>query len=470
MRVSLLLLLFLAVFLPENLSAGQVIIEGNHTSYAGKTLAFATFQDPFTGKDSIIATCKVDSTGCFRAIFQIEQPQLIYTRLGALKGYLHVEPNQKYVISLPEWQDMSPADKLNPFFEPIEFQFSLENDTNANSLNRSILQFDTLYFKYLAKFTRPRNINRDTLNQVKNMLLSLVTNDAPIFFKDYATYKIGLLELLAMQYRVKHLSKQYFENKPLLYNNEAYLDLFNRVYDKYFYYFGQSLQGKSIYNIINDRKDYRALDSLLQNDPVLTNAELRTLVILKNLHDEFYASRFSRSGLLNILDSLIKYTTNTIHKQYALSIREKITRLMPGYAPPAFSLYDRHHRLVNLSDFKGYYVYLNFCSCQSYACLKEFDLLGNLAQKYSNKNFIIVTVVIDEDTASMLPYAEKASMNWIFLHYGHQPDVVKKYDIRGFPTYYLIGPDGKLLLSPAKSPGEYFELDLFKIMRARGDM
>jgi len=194
------------------------------------------------------------------------------------------------------------------------------------------------------------------------------------------------------------------------------------------------------------------------------------LVILKNIHDEFYASRFSRSGLLAILDSLTKLTQNQLHKRFALSIREKITRLMPGYDPPAFSLYDSQNRLVSLSDFKGNYVYLNFCSCQSYACLKEFDLLNNLARKYSNKNFVIVSIITDEDTASMKPYAEKAGMNWIFLHYAHQPDVVKKYDVRGFPVYYLIGPDGKLLLSPAKSPGEYFELDLFKIMRSRGDM
>lgn len=470
MRKSLGLLWVIAVIQSVGLFAGEVTIEGRQASYAGKVIELATYLDPFTTKDTILARCTADSAGNFKATFHIDQPQLIYARLGAYKGYLHAEPGTKYTISMPDWQDMTPADKLNPFFEPIEFQFIIDNDISSGSLNQRILQFDTLFFKQLAKFTRPRAINRDSLNKAKLSLQKLVTADAPPFYKDYATYKIGLLELLAMQYRVKHLSKQYFEDKPILYNNEAYLDLFNRVYDKYFYYTGQSLQGKSIYAIINNRKNYRALDSLLQIDPVLKNTALRELVIIKNIHDEFYASRFSRSGLLNILDSLIKHTQNQRHKQYALSVREKITRLMPGFDPPTFSLYDSYNRLVNLSDFKGNYVYLNFCSCQSYACLKEFDLLRNLARKYGNKNFVIVTIIIDEDSASMKPYAEKASMNWIFLHYANQPDVVKKYDVRGFPVYYLIGPDGKILLSPAKSPGEYFELDLFKIMRSRGDM
>ncbi|MGC8823685.1 MAG: peroxiredoxin family protein [Bacteroidales bacterium] len=470
MSGRLVFLSLLAVWQSVVLYAGEVIIEGKQVSYAGKVIEINTYLDPFTGKDTLLAGCKVDSMGAFRLMFHLERPQLVYARLGAFKGYLHAEPNVKYVVSMPEWQDMSPADKLNPFFEPIEFQFIIENDPSPNSLNRRILQFDTVFFKLLKKFIPPRSVNRDSLNRTKDTLLALVFDDDPQFFKDYVTYKIGLLELLAMQYRVKYLSKQYFENKPILYNNEAYLDLFNRVYDKYFYYFGQTPQGKLIYTIINERKSYGALDSLLQNDPVLINPDLRMLVILKNVHDEFYASRFSRSGLLNILDSLIKHTQNKLHTRYALSIREKIIRLMPGFEPPAFSLYDNHNRIISLSDLRGNYVYLNFCSCQSYACLKEFDLLRNLAQKYGNKNFVIVTVVVDEDSTSMKPYAETAGMNWIFLHYGRQPDIVRQYDVRGFPVYYLIGPDGKLLLSPAKSPGEYFELDLFKIMRARGDL
>jgi len=47
---------------------------------------------------------------------------------------------------------------------------------------------------------------------------------------------------------------------------------------------------------------------------------------------------------------------------------------------------------------------------------------------------------------------------------------MKDYDIRAFPTYFLIGPDGNLINSPAPGPGENFENNLFKIMRSRGDI
>jgi len=60
--------------------------------------------------------------------------------------------------------------------------------------------------------------------------------------------------------------------------------------------------------------------------------------------------------------------------------------------------------------------------------------------------------------------------DWKFLLYDRQPEVLKQYDIRAYPTYFLIGPDGKLILSPAPSPSEDFESRLFEVMKARGDL
>jgi hypothetical protein len=67
-------------------------------------------------------------------------------------------------------------------------------------------------------------------------------------------------------------------------------------------------------------------------------------------------------------------------------------------------------------------------------------------------------------------FLAKNKYDWKFLLYDRQPGVLKDYDIRAYPTYFLIGPDGKLILSPAPSPSENFESRLFEIMKARGDL
>jgi peroxiredoxin len=247
------------------------------------------------------------------------------------------------------------------------------------------------------------------------------------------------------------------------------VDLFNQVYSKYFIFYGRSEQGKQIYTDINQLGSYSALLATLSKNTNFSNDTLKELIILKQVHDEFYGNQFSRKGLLSILDTLMLKTRIPAHRQIGESIKQKITRLLAGYAPPAFELLDTDGKLTSLGDFKGKYVYLNFCTCQSYACLNEFNSLAALNTKYAGK-LTILTIATDPMDEVLRQFLAKNKYNWKFLLYDRQPDVLKEYDIRAFPTYFLIGPDGKLILSPAQSPSEDFESKLFDIMKARGDL
>jgi peroxiredoxin len=158
-----------------------------------------------------------------------------------------------------------------------------------------------------------------------------------------------------------------------------------------------------------------------------------------------------------------------MHRDIASSIRRKITRLLAGYPPPPFTLTDNQGKVVSLSDFAGRYVYLNFCTCQSYACLNEFNSLAKMHERLGEK-LVILTVATDPMDTVLEKFLAKNQYNWTFLLYDKQPGILKEYDIRAFPTYFLIGPDGKLVYSPAPSPAEDIESRLFELMRNRGDL
>jgi Thioredoxin-like len=125
--------------------------------------------------------------------------------------------------------------------------------------------------------------------------------------------------------------------------------------------------------------------------------------------------------------------------------------------------------LIGLGDFRGKYVYLSFCNSFSYYCIREFDLLKDIDSRHSN-NLAIVTILVDDNYQSMRDLLKANNYNWTFLHYASQPEIIRDYEIKAYPTYYLIGPDGKLIASPAPSPLEGFEEYLFKTMRAKGDI
>jgi peroxiredoxin len=132
-------------------------------------------------------------------------------------------------------------------------------------------------------------------------------------------------------------------------------------------------------------------------------------------------------------------------------------------------LLDRDSNLVSLSDFSGKYVYLNFCTSFSYSCIKEFELLRDMNDRQKDR-LQIITIIMDGEHASLNELIGKYDFEWVFLHHGLQPRIRTDYDIKAFPAYFLIGPDGKFILSPAPSPAENFEQLFFQVMRSRGDI
>lgn len=466
---TLFLLLFIAVFFPT-LQAQKVSLSGKAPSYAGQELIFYRTSDWITGTEETAGVCVVSDSGTFSLEIPSAKTEQLYIYLGIYQGYFYVEPGKKYNLLFPERREKTPDNILNPYFEPVQIHLGMTN-FNSDDLNMLIVMFDDTFIPYYDKhvntiYSKPDYQKLDDdIRQIEDPFRLYVHP----YFEAYRRYHYGILKLLANRQRVQSLSDEYFNNYPVLYNNTAYADLFNQIYNKYFVFFSRTETGKKIYDDINNRGSYQAVLNTLSENKNFSNDTLAELVVLKQLHDEYYGSQFSRPGLLKILDTLAVQTHIAEHRRIANNIKSKITRLQTGYEPPPFELEDTEGNLVKLSDFKGRYVYLNFCTCQSYACLNEFNMLAELYRKHKDR-LVILTIATDPQEEILKQFLIKNNYSWQFLHYDNQPTVLKEYDIRAFPTYFLIGPDGKLILSPAASPSENFEQRFFEILKSRGDL
>jgi peroxiredoxin len=450
--------------------AQQICISGNALSYAGTRLDFMCTGDWITGYEQELATCWVNDSGNFNVTIKLNTTRQILMHLGAYLGYFFVEPGKTYQLILPERLEKTPEEILNPYFQPEEIHLGLAN-FDQNDLNMLVVMFQDAYVPFYEKhvnnsFTRTdiQKLETDIQNMEKPF-----QNQKGEYFRNYRRYRYGMLKLLANQQKVQSLSDEYFNNQPVLYNNPAYADLFNQVFNKYLIFYSRTEEGKQIFVDINQKGSYKALLTTLSKNTNFSNDTLKELVILKQVHDEFYGNQFSRNGLLKILDSLVVSTQIAVHRQIGMVIKQKITRLLPGFEPPAFELLDTDGKLVKLEDFRGRYVYLNFCTCQSYTCLNEFNSIASLYTRFKEK-LTILTIATDPMEEVLRQFLLKNKYDWKFLLYDRQPGVLKAYDIRAYPTYFLIGPDGKLIFSPAPSPAEDFEKKLFDVMKTRGDL
>ncbi len=499
------LLLILFIF-PQTLFSQNVILKGNVPEYAGEKFTFSTYSDYITFTEEELCTTVVDDNGNFTCSFITEETKYIFIKLGVYEAFVFVEPNREYELLLPERKDKTIADELNPYFKSIQYHLGLSNIIESE-LNYQLAFFDEIYSGLVnenlhltyselkernvdsklnkvdtvfSKKAYSRAINNSTYFIYKNLkeidatrefnkIDSIFFDVDSKFFHDFKKYKLALFLYSSNRERSKSISNTYYLDNKVLYHNPQYMSLFNQVYKDYFTYFGRTDGGKKIYKDINNLGSYSSLCKTLRQDSILQNDTLKELVILKCLYNEFYKDKFSRKGLLSVLDSLEISTTINEHKLIANNIREKATKLLVGFNPPAFELYDKDSNLVSLENYYGKYVYLGFCTTMSYGCIKEFKMLENLYKNHKD-HFEIVIICLDETIEQMKYFVENEGYPFTFLHYGNQSEVFKDYDIRAFPTYYFIDPEGKLSMSPAPSPDQNAEFVIFKKMRANGDI
>lgn len=457
--------------------AGKVLLTGSAADYAGQKIIFLRYENQLTYKEESMAAAMVSANGDFACQLTIAETTYVFAHLGKYQVFFYAEPGKEYTIQLPQRADKLPGEKINPYFEEDKIQLTILNTKNTGpqkatgnvtDLNQAIRQFNAVYEPVFALYSMNAYIKMHSYNldSMIRSLDSLFSGINHLFFRDYYKYRIGMLKFSSSRFKSKHISDNFFLNRPILYNNPAYMELFNQVYEKYFVYFGRTPAGHEIYDAINEHKSLALLKATLMHDKVLSNDTLLEMVILKGIHDGFYEMDFSRNALLEILDSLKIGTKIALHKQYVADIREKVTKLLPGYNPPAFKLLNQDSMWMSNEDLKGTLTYIVFCTTQNYVCFKEFDQLKKIQQKYGNM-MKIVTISVDDSLQAMQSFCNKYHYNWTFLYFGDQPDVIKDYDIRTFPTYYMFDSDGKMLSSPAPSPSENVEVYIFNYLKEK---
>jgi peroxiredoxin len=121
-----------------------------------------------------------------------------------------------------------------------------------------------------------------------------------------------------------------------------------------------------------------------------------------------------------------------------------ITKPRTEKSAPDFSLQDIKGNTVNLADFRGKPILLNFWATWCEACKEELPSMQRLYQALSSQGVEVVAVAIDRRNFDRVKkYAKEYKLTFPVLW---DPDqkVRKHYYIMGLPTTYLIGPEGKL--------------------------
>jgi len=193
-----------------------------------------------------------------------------------------------------------------------------------------------------------------------------------------------------------------------------------------------------------------AIDLVMNNDTMYQfEKNILTKYELNNLKDETQLELASIPSYINLKD----------YKPY-----ESPELLPKDTIAPDWSLISLKDKTVNLSDYKGKLVLIDFFYKSCYPCMLALPALQDLHEKYNNKGLKIIGIdpYDTKEKDDIDNFLAKRGVTYTVLLGGK--DIAKEYHVSGYPTMYLIDKNGKIILSQV-GYGEGVEEELEKIIK-----
>lgn len=181
-------------------------------------------------------------------------------------------------------------------------------------------------------------------------------------------------------------------------------------------------------------------------------------------HPETFGSLFLLSRMENMytaadFEAAFKHLGDA-YKQTAIAqrIAKRIDFLSPtaiGKPAVQFIKNDKDGKQVNLADYKGKIVLLDFWGSWCGPCRASHPHLKELYSQYKSKGFEIIAIAAEtaktpqEQREKWLAAIQKDGISWVHILNNEDKatqDLVKEYRVTAFPTKIVLGKDGKILL------------------------
>ncbi len=116
------------------------------------------------------------------------------------------------------------------------------------------------------------------------------------------------------------------------------------------------------------------------------------------------------------------------------------------YSAPDFTVLDYEGNEVNLSDFKGKPVVINFWATWCYYCKEEMPDFNLAFEKYPDVEFLMINATdgYQETVATAKKYIEEEGFAFN-VYFDTESEAVNAYYVNGFPATFFIDKDGNLV-------------------------
>lgn len=429
----------------------QVTIQGKAEGHKDKELVCTRYIDYLSYETEELGRTLVDKQGNFSFTIPLTESSQIQIHDGSTMGMMYADPGASYsiILNAPE------GNIENAYKKSIRIDFDTLLTYDINNL---ILDFNSRHddFMFYNFNTIGNELFSHRLDTFKIYLSKVYKNVKHDYFTNYVAYSLAETEMIGPPKKdetsfLKMIYAQYLLNKPVLYNNDKYMNFFSKFYSDIFKMIPTDRE-MDLFRAINYYASPTLAKRVLKKDILLRDDRICELAVLRCLGQEYYNYEFDKIMILDVLDSLAETSKYPEHKIIATNTRKRLRNLAIGSFAPEFALINSNDTTVKLSQFKKKFVYIHFWSVDNATSMNEMKIMRKLYEKYS-WDIEFISINVDPDIKSMKDFLRKNSdYRWVFLHSGNSKNLRETWNVTTLPQFYLVDPEGYVIASPALRP------------------
>jgi thiol-disulfide isomerase/thioredoxin len=114
-----------------------------------------------------------------------------------------------------------------------------------------------------------------------------------------------------------------------------------------------------------------------------------------------------------------------------------------GGKTPPLKLADANGRELNLSQYRGKTVVVNFWATWCEPCREEMPSLERLRTRMGEKSLEVIAVNVGEAPERVARFTREVPVTFPIV-YDREGATAKAWQVRGYPTSFVVDPDGRV--------------------------
>ncbi len=173
------------------------------------------------------------------------------------------------------------------------------------------------------------------------------------------------------------------------------------------------------------------------------NCNCRISIALNKLRTAATISLVSASLTLSI--ALMVVVVLEAHAVTLPPLTHSLIAVAPPEAAPTLVLQNLDEETVDIGTLHGKTIVVNFWATWCPPCRREMTSLERLYQATKDSNVVVLAINVGEDMDTAFSFINSIEPSPSFpILFDTDSSTMQRWKVRGLPTTYVIGPDGKI--------------------------